>query len=43
MLYEVITNIMLELNQSHGASLVMVTHNLGLARKMDNIFELHEA
>ncbi len=35
-------NIMLELNQSHGASLVMVTHNLGLARKMDNIFELHE-
>lgn len=35
-------NIMLELNQSHGASLVMVTHNLGLARKMDRIYELHE-
>lgn len=39
---EQVFNIMLELNQSHGASLVMVTHNLGLARKMDKIYELHE-
>ena len=35
-------DIMLELNRDYGASLVMVTHNLGLAHRMDNIYELHE-
>ncbi len=35
-------NIMLELNQDYGTSLIMVTHNLALARKMDKIYELHE-
>ena len=33
---------MLELNQDYGTSLIMVTHNLALARKMDKIYELHE-
>jgi len=35
-------NIMLELNQDFGTSLIMVTHNLALAHKMDKIYELHE-
>jgi len=35
-------DIMLELNHDYGASLVMVTHNLMLARKMETIYELHE-
>ena len=35
-------NIMLELNQDFGTGLVMVTHNLHLAHKMDKIYELHE-
>lgn len=35
-------DIMLELNRDYGASLLMVTHNLALARKMDMIYELHE-
>ena len=35
-------NIMLELNQDYRTSLVMVSHNLSLARKMDKIYELHE-
>jgi len=34
--------IMLELNRDYGTSLVMVTHNLNLAHKMDKIYELHE-
>lgn len=35
-------DIMLELNRDYGASLVMVTHNLNLAHKMETIYELHE-
>ena len=35
-------DIMLELNRDYGASLIMVTHNLNLAHRMDTIFELHE-
>ena len=35
-------DIMLELNRDYGASLVMVTHNLNLAHRMDTIYELHE-
>jgi lipoprotein-releasing system ATP-binding protein len=35
-------DIMLELNRDYGTSLVMVTHNLNLAHKMDKIYELHE-
>ena len=35
-------DIMLELNNDFGTGLVMVTHNLGLAKKMEIIYELHE-
>jgi len=35
-------DIILELNKDFGTSLIMVTHNLKLARKMDKIYELHE-
>ncbi len=35
-------DLMLALNRDYGAALVMVTHNLTLARKMDRIYELHE-
>lgn len=35
-------DIMLELNHDYGASLIMVTHNLNLAHRMDTVFELHE-
>ena len=33
-------NLILELNQSLGASLVMVTHNLELSRRVDRVMEL---
>ncbi len=33
---------MLELNRETGASLVMVTHNMELAGKMDKVFELKD-
>ena len=33
---------MLELNRAHRTSLVMVTHDRGLARKLDRVLELHE-
>jgi len=33
---------MLELNRDYGASLVMVTHNMRLAEKMDEILELRD-
>jgi len=35
-------DIILELNKDFGTSLIMVTHNLKRARKMDKIYELHE-
>ncbi len=34
--------VMLELNQEYDVSLLMVTHNLKLARRMDSIYELHD-
>lgn len=34
--------IMLELNSDFGTGLVMVTHNMVLAKKMEKIYELHE-
>jgi len=35
-------NLMLELKQDVGTSLIMVTHNLGLAEKMDKTYQLHD-
>ncbi|HSR63066.1 MAG TPA: lipoprotein-releasing ABC transporter ATP-binding protein LolD [Gammaproteobacteria bacterium] len=35
-------SIMLELNYDFGTSLVMVTHNMTLAKKMDRVLELHD-
>lgn len=34
--------LMLELNREHGTSLVLVTHDHGLARRLDHVMELHE-
>ncbi|NIQ13864.1 MAG: lipoprotein-releasing system ATP-binding protein LolD, partial [Candidatus Dadabacteria bacterium] len=39
---EQVFNVMLELNQDYDTSLVMVTHNLELARQLDIIFELRD-
>ena len=33
---------MLELNRAHHTSLVLVTHDRALARKLDRVLELHE-
>ena len=35
-------DVMLELNQEYGVSLVMVTHTLELAKRMDSVRELHD-
>lgn len=34
--------LMMELNQEIGTSLIMVTHNTGLAARMDRVYQLHE-
>lgn len=39
---EKVFNILLELNDVTGTSLIMVTHNMELARKMTTIYELKE-
>jgi lipoprotein-releasing system ATP-binding protein len=39
---EQVFDVMLELNQEYGVSLVMVTHNLELAKRMDTVRELHD-
>jgi len=39
---DLVFNTMLELNRDYGASLVMVTHNMRLAEKMDEILELRD-
>ena len=39
---EQVFEVMLELNQEYDVSLLMVTHNLKLARRMDNVYELHD-
>ena len=39
---EKVFNIMLELNNETGASLIMVTHNMELAKKMSKTYELKE-
>lgn len=40
---EQVFNLMLELNDSTGISFIMVTHNLGLANKMDKTYHLHQS
>jgi lipoprotein-releasing system ATP-binding protein len=35
-------DVMLDLNRSNNVSLIMVTHNMGLARQLDRVESLHE-
>jgi lipoprotein-releasing system ATP-binding protein len=37
-----IFDLMLELNNDNDTTLIMVTHNISLAKRMNRIFELHE-
>ena len=37
-----IFDLMLELNNDNDTTLIMVTHNINLAKRMNRIFELHE-
>lgn len=38
---QILSDLLLELNKEMGTTLVVVTHSLALAAKMDRIFELH--
>jgi lipoprotein-releasing system ATP-binding protein len=39
---EKVFDVMMELNREYDISLIMVTHNLELAKRMDSVRELHE-
>jgi lipoprotein-releasing system ATP-binding protein len=39
---EQVFDVMLELNRQYGASLVMVSHNMGLVHRFDRVLNLHE-
>ncbi len=39
---ETVFELMLDLNRAHGTSLVLVTHDRRLARRLDRVLELHE-
>ena len=39
---EQVFSVMIELNRHYDASLIMVTHNMSLADRMDNVKRLHE-
>ncbi len=39
---ERVFDVMLELNKQHELSLIMVTHNMGLAQRFDRVMTLHD-